>query len=401
MTQGNYSGERAQYDEYIDPTGKSITSEIATVGQIPTGGTSTSLGTYATHLDGSNDTNNPQPGLTNAIINALDAGKSYINVTGAWRMNQGINSNETRVIDASDFPKVGIKIDCSQGAFIDYRGSGFAFEHISNSEPGQALSGEIFQIIGGTWASNGTPDGFVRLEDTSHAQLYPIQTVGFHGAAGGSAIYQVDTHPDPTQARWCENNNFGGRHHIIDVGIRDNGTGTSIGTSYQDNYVDDIHFGGIKDYGFDLSGNWIDCKFENPTTIVSEENATALRLNGNLDGSTFDNLELEDAAATLANYYLVEIGPDAAGRGPVFQGGKSDFNRDNEGMKYVNDSNATGNWVFWLNETEQKRYNRYCFSDDGHSRLRMTPSGVYRDTATVLHDPNDPNFDPWTNQSSL
>ena len=337
-------------------------------------------GPWGADLVGSEDLNDPRPGLGDRIRAALDDGRPCIDITGAWAMEEGVDFSS-----ASDTPHAGsprrhvpVIVD-ADGAVIHFFGSGWAFTNDCTGNIGGQIAGGRFEIRGGVWVNAGDAAGFVRAIDASFNEFRPQTTRGF------PIVFQPEI-----GTRWCESNVFGGQHHTPGTGIRAVG---SRGDSFQDNYVVNVQIGKFREYAFDLSGNWNDCKFENPTCIAGAEGAAALRYNGNLDGTTIDNLEIEDADADLDAYYVVEIGPDATARGPDFDGGKHDYSR-RSGLEFVDASDAEGAWHIWLTETTggAKCEYRLCGDEDGFGTQRrriFDGDGEREETADHPDHPSD------------
>ncbi|MFC6939891.1 hypothetical protein ACFQE8_07945 [Salinirubellus sp. GCM10025818] len=311
-------------------------------------------GPWDTKLVGSNDIENPRPGLGEAIRAAIDNGRPCIDVRGAWSMGTGVKFSSASDTPATGSPprRLPVIIDAT-GAIVEYTGSGWAFTNDCTGNVGGQIAGGRFELHGGVWANTGNATGFIRGIDVNFNEYLPQTTREF------PIVYQPEI-----GNRWCESNVFGGQHHTPRIGIK---AVSPRGVSFQDNYVRNIQLGIFREYAFDLSGNWNDCKFENPTCIAGGEGAAAFRNNGNLGGTTIDNLELEDATQGLDHYYVIKIGPDAAARGPDFDGGKHDFVRSKKNLEFVDPSNATGPWHVWLTETNRgaKHEYRICGDENG------------------------------------
>ena len=84
--------------------------------------------------------------------------------------------------------------------------------------------------------------------------------------------------------------------------------------------LEQIGLGDVENYGLDLSGNWMECKFDKIEMTTSSNGTAVFRHNGNMGGSVITAPEIEDAAANLNNYSYVEIGPFAT-EGPQTVGG--------------------------------------------------------------------------------
>jgi hypothetical protein len=333
-------------------------------------------GKFSIRLDGSANPNDPRSGLADQITSALNEEKSQINITGAWTMDGEVS------FSSGNFDPIGVRID-AWGASIEYGGSGWAFTNDNTGDAGSALRGGAFDLYGGFWKSTGSPDGFVRLIDSGGCHLYPRQTRDWKVDGKDAVIYQLEE-----GTRWCESNHLGGRHHLVDVGIR---SVASQGTSFQDNIVDSIHFSEFGKYAFDLSGNWIDCVIMNPTAIAASENSAFLRMNGNMGGTEIIGYELEDAGNDLDNYYLCEVGPRAA-RGPHIRGGDLTLRHNN--ITLFNTANASSHWSFQMDYAKNDDPIRARFDDEGGTRWTMDSSGFKVQTAS---DPNG----PWETQGSL
>lgn len=335
-------------------------------------------GPFSTTLVGSNDTNSPKGGFGNEVRNAIDQGTPLITVKGAWEYSNGIEFT-TGQDTPNDLP---VRID-AWGASITFSGDGWAFTNDNTGDAGSALRGESFILKGGFWFSSGNPDGFVRMIDSGGNHLYPQQTRNFKASGKTSAIYQLEE-----GNKWCESNHLGGRHHLVDTGVR---SLASRGTSFQDNLLDNIHLSQVSNYGFDLSGNWIDCVMANPTVIVSSNNAVFLRMNGNMGGTEIIAPELEDAGNQLDNFFLCEVGPRAA-RGPHVRGG--DLGLNFNPITLFDLSNASGNWSFNMDYSNNHNRISAWFGDEGGTRWVMNGSGFKVQTAS---NPNG----SWSTQGSL
>jgi len=339
-------------------------------------GSGGSNGTFGIQLHGSGDTGSPRGGLAGEIRSALDGGKCHIDITGAWTMDGEVS------FTSGNFDPIGIYID-AWGACIEYDGSGWAFTNDNTGDAGSALRGGAFDLHGGFWRSTGSPDGFVRLIDSGGCHLYPRQTRDWRASGGDCAIYQLEE-----GERWCESNHLGGRHHLLDVGVR---SVASRGTSFQDNLVDNMHFSQLRKYALDLSGNWIDCTILNPTAIHGKEDSAFLRMNGNMGGTEIVAVELEDAGNDLDNFYLCEVGPRAA-RGPHVRGGDLGLNFNN--ITLFNTANASSNWSFQMDYADSHDPIRARFDDEGGTRWKMDENGFQVQTAS---NPNG----PWSTQGSI
>jgi hypothetical protein len=339
-------------------------------------GTQTTPDTCNIRLDGSRDPDNPRSGLAERITSALADGKSHIDITGAWSMDGEV------VFSTGDFSPFGVYID-AWGACVSYGGSGWAFTNDNTGNAGTALHGGALDLAGGFWESTGNPDGFVRLIDSGGCYLYPRQTWGWRASGKDSAIYQLEE-----GKRWCESNHLGGRHHLLDVGVR---SVASRGTSFQDNTIDNIHLSNTRRYGFDLSGNWIDCVILNPTVIHAGEDSAFLRMNGNMGGTEIIGPELEDANNGVERFYLCRLGPRAA-RGPHLRGGDLGLNYDN--IVLFDTRNASSRWSFQMDYARRHNPIRARFDDEGGTRWVMDESGFRVQTAS---NPNG----PWTTKGSL
>lgn len=334
------------------------------------------VGEFGTRLNGSQNPDSPRVGLAEKIESALDSGRVCIDVTGVWMMDGELT------FSSGSYEPVGVVID-ARGAYVKYSGSDWAITNDNTGDIGSQLRGGTFQLYGGLWEATGEPDGFVRGIDQSGAQLYPKQTNDWKANDKVSAVYQLEE-----GSRWCENNALGGRHHLVDVGVR---SVASQGTSFQDNYVDNIHFSSVVDYGFDLSGNWIDCTFINPTAIFDVEDATFLRMNGNMEGTEIIAPEMEDATADLPNFYMVEVGPSAI-NGPTIRGGTLGRNFNN--ITLFNTDDASRPWTFHMDYVEKGTQVRARYGKNGNSRWLMDGSGMEIQTAS---NPNG----PWNTRTSL
>lgn len=385
------TNEVATLDDLPEPTGETssngihrryLVHETETIYRDTDGrweaiaGSGATLGAFGINLNGSKAPDSPRGGLTGRIRSALDEGKSYINITGAWRMGGEL------AFSSGAHEPIGIVID-ARGAYVEYDGSGWAITNDNTGNVGSQLSGGTFQLYGGFWRSTGNPDGFVRGIDQSGAQLYPKQTSDFKADGKVSAIYQLEE-----GSRWCENNVLGGRHHLVDTGVR---SVASQGTSFQDNYVDNIHLSSVVDYGFDLSGNWIDCTFNNPTCIFDSEEAAFVRMNGNMEGSEIIAPEMEDATADLDSFYMAAIGPDGI-KGPFVRGGKLTRNFNN--ITLFNTANARRSWTFQMDYAEQGTQVRGRYGEEGNTRWLMDGSGI------EIQQASNPNG-PWETRASL
>jgi hypothetical protein len=339
-------------------------------------GSGGSAGKFRTHLDGSGDPNNPRSGLARQIMSALNDGRSHIDITGAWTMDGEVT------FTSGNFDPIGVRID-AWGACVEYSGSGWAFTNDNTGDAGSALRGGAFDLTGGFWKSTGDPDGFVRLIDSGGCYLYPRQTRSWEASGKDAVIYQLEE-----GKQWCESNHLGGRHHVLDIGIK---SVASQGTSFQDNIVDSMHFSQFKKYALDLSGNWIDCVIMNPTAIANQPNAAFLRQNGHMGGTEIIGPELEDAGNDLNNFYLCEVGPRAA-RGPHVRGG--DLMLKFNPITLFNMEHSPGNWSFQMDYQKDHDPIRARYDADGGTRWMMDENGFKIQAAS---DPNG----PWETQGTL
>lgn len=326
------------------------------------------IGEFGIRLNGLRNPDSPRGGLAGEVRSALDSGRSYIDITGAWRLGGDIT------FSSGSYEPIGVIID-ARGAYVEYDGSGWAITNDNTGNVGSQLRGGTFQLYGGFWKSTGDPDGFIRGIDQSGAQLYPKQTRDWKSDGKVSAVYQIEE-----GSRWCENNALGGRHHLVDTGIR---SIASSGASFQDNYVDNIHLSSVEHYGFDLSGNWIDCTFNNPTVIFDSDGAF-LRMNGNMEGSEIIAPEMEDATADVDDFYMVEVGPDGI-TGPFVRGGK--LNRNFNNITLFDTANASRAWTFQMDYAEGGTQVRGRYGRSGNTRWLMDGSGMRIQQAS---NPNGP-----------
>lgn len=349
-------------------TGKRAHSDtFTTLGTLFAGveGDTPTYGPMGADLVGSADPDDPRSGLAAEITAALEAGRACLDVTGAWTMDGEVEfSSGSLPID-----HVPTIVD-ARAACIEYGGDGWLFTNDNTRDAGCALRGENFQLYGGFWLSTGDPDGFVRIVDSGGCRLYPNQTRGWTASGKDAVVYQLEE-----GERWCESNQLGGRHHLLDVGIRST---ASRGTSFQDTLIDSIHLSQCTRYGFDLSGNWIDCTFLNPTLIVCRDDAAFLRMNGNMSGAEIIAPELEDAGNDLDNFYLCEVGPRAAA-GPSVRGGELglEFNS----ITLFETGEAPPNWSFRMDYARDHRPVRSLFGGEGATRTVMDYDGVHRQAA--------------------
>ena len=349
---------------------------------------------YGTTLTGSSDLSNPQTGLHTEISTAISNNNVFINITGAWQMGSGVSFDSSRDTPSGNTPirRLPIVID-ARGAAIKYDGSGYCLTNDCTGNISGQIAGGRFILKGGIWAASGSPDGFVKLKENAFAELLPQTTRDFSGAAGGSAIYGLAV--NSTSTKWNESNVFGGQHQNVDSGIVDNIEGNSDGISYQDNYGWNLQFGQLSNYGFDLTGNWIDCQFDNTTIIADTDGAAGIRYNGNLDGSTWYNMEVEDAASSLNNFYLVEVDSGAAARGPFLHHCKNDFQAGNA-LQRVSVASSPGTWNVRLEETDAGAWHFYHFQDGTDQRLQFDRTNFSRQENTgSLSSPT------WSTQGSI
>ena len=290
-------------------------------------------------LVGSADASSPANGLASRIEKALSDGARSIDVHGAWKMGGDLSFSSAK------YAPTPINLDCT-GAYIEYHGSGWCITNDNSNDHAGQRQGGILRLHGGFWQSRGTPRGWFRGIDLSLNEIYPTMVRAFNGASYrvvrpdpdkgkgfgsglsatrtvGSAAIQLEEGGMDVQSgswaggSWNEGNKIGGRFHGIDTGIR--GV-ASRGNSFQGNFIDRVQFSATFDYGFDLSGNWMECKFDKPEMTTPSEGAALLRHNGNMGGSVITAPEIEDASADLDNYHYVEIGPFAT-EGPQTIGG--------------------------------------------------------------------------------
>ena len=320
-------------------------------------------------------------GLSNHIRRALDNGQTHTTIRGAW------NWGEDLALSSSRYAPQGVYLD-ARGAWIEYDRNGWVIDNDNTDDPTAANKGAGFHLYGGFWLSTGDPDGFVRLVDTGGARLYPYQTREFRGGADGSVIYQLEA----TAGDWCESNKLGGRHHLADVGIRSK---AGPNQSMQDNLVDSIHLSEFQDTAFDISGNWIDCTFLNPTTIANKDHCTFLRQNGTMSGTEIVAPEFEDSGQGLSPLYFCKLGPQA-GRGPMVRGGEMGFKHNDITLFQTAvcgwDNHSAGNWTFNLQRPRGPHWVQEHYTTNGATRLLMNAMKVYRENAAFEVGKWDPEW---------
>jgi hypothetical protein len=175
-----------------------------------------------------------------------------------------------------------------------------------------------------------------------------------------------------TGGGWCESNRIGGKFMGVDTGVR--GV-ASRGNSFQGNFIDRIGLGDVENYGLDLSGNWMECKFDKIEMTTSSEGAAVFRHNGNMGGSVITAPEVEDAASNLNNYSYVEIGPFAT-EGPQTIGG---FWTSPSNQTFIKDPFAGGNkqppWGHFASRMIDGAFYFERYSRNGSQRFGLTSNG--------------------------
>jgi hypothetical protein len=343
---------------------------------------------------GSSNPNMPAKGLSSRIERALSNGIRNIDVRGAWTMGGGLE------ISSSKYAPHPVNLDCT-GAYIEYRGSGWCITNDNSGDPGGQNRGGILRLHGGRWKGRRNPRGWFRGIDLCMNEIYPTMVRSFNGASYkvlrpeinkkrgfgsdlsprrtvGSAAIQLEAGRMNlkkgrwTGGKWSENNKIGGRFHGIDTGIRGL---APRGQSFQGNYIDRVVFSRASDYGLDLSGNWLECKFDKIEMTTPGEGSAVLRHNGNMGGSVITAPEIEDASNDLNNYYYVEIGPFAT-RGPQTFGGHW---TSPPNQTFVKDPFAGSNkqppWTHYVNRTVDREHYFERYSMDTSQRFGLTSNG--------------------------
>lgn len=332
-----------------------------------TGGGGAELGPYGKTLVGSADLENPRGGLHTEVETALNESppKSILNIVGAWDMETGaVFSSASDTASGSGNRRAPLVIDANGAVVRFLGGSGTAaFENDNTGNIAGQIEGGVMLLYGGVWVAE-SGGVFVRGIDMGGNRFYPTRTRNFDVA------YQL-----VIGSKWCESNIFSGKHHTVGTGIEDV---TGPGNSFQDNYAYNLHLGAVRNYGFDLTGNWIDCKFEKVTVIVDENNTAALRYNANLGGTSFDNLEIENAGSGATDIHVVEIGPDVRVPGPTFHDMNNQLLIDKGDLGWIDASNAGGPWTVWMSELNSGSRYEYRFKGDSSGfgiQQRMTWDG--------------------------
>lgn len=312
-------------------------------------------GPYTTTLVGSHNQQQPRGGLKPAIESALaeTPPKSIINIEGAWAFNSPIRFSSAHDTHGDGLRRMPVVLN-AEGATIEFGGRGFALVNDNtNRIPGQIAGGRLV-INGGVWeATNG--GSFLRAIDAIHGHFDPRLTRNF------DTVYSLEI-----GKKWCESNYISGDHLSGRVGVRAckrNGRAAN-GHSYQDNHIEDIGFAGFREYGFALSGNWIDCVFDNVTFIAGANDAAMCLYNGNLGGSTFYNPEIESAPKNgnpLDRYYIVEVGPSNTNNGPLITGMRNQNVIDKHGLQRIRADAAGQVWNVWMEEEDTNARHRYLF----------------------------------------
>lgn len=272
------------------------------------GASSNTYGPFGTNLVGSHDVGDPSSGLANEISNALVNDMCYINITGYWTMDGEVS------MDSTDHSPRGVLLDAT-GANIEYGGSGWAITNDCTGNVAGQIKGGYLHLYGGNWEATGSPDGLYRGIDVCHNIFWPRRTDQWN-SDGTTEVCRWER-----GTRWCESNTFSGFHNQPDIALRGYDNNDPPNSSFQDNFILDAQIGGVQNgaAAFDLSGNWIDCAFMNPTVIASSEGSAAFRHNANMNGTVIFAPEVENAASG-ATHYLADIGPDARA-GPLQIGG--------------------------------------------------------------------------------
>lgn len=310
-------------------------------------------------LVGSRNPNQPAKNLSSKIENALSNGVRNFQIRGAWTMGKG-----GLEISSAKYVPHGINLDCT-GAYIEYRGSGWCITNDNENNFHRQNRGGVLRLHGGFWKGRRSPRGWLRGVNLCLNEIYPKMVRSFNGASyrvlrpeinkkrgfgsglsprrtvGSAAIQLEEGGMNVKKGRWTgggwtEGNKIGGRFVGIDTGIR--GV-SSRGSSFQGNFIDRVVFSDTHDYGFDLSGNWMECKFDKPEMTTTSEGSAVIRHNGNMGGSVITAPEIEDTSKSLDNYSYVEIGPFAT-EGPQTVGG---FWTSPSNQKFIRDPFAGTN----------------------------------------------------------
>lgn len=288
-------------------------------------------GPFGTNLVGSGDITEPSAGLANEISNALSDGKCYINITGAWTMDGEVS------IDSTDHAPRGILLEAT-GAYIEYDGSGWAITNDCTGNVAGQIGGGYFRLYGGNWEATGSPNGLYRGIDVCHNVFWPRRTDQWN-SDGTTEVCRWER-----GTRWCETNIFSGFHNQPDIALRGYDDTSPPNNSFQDNLIWDAQVGGVQNgaAAFDLSGNWVDCAFVNPTVIATSDGSAAFRHNANMNGTVIFAPEVENAASG-ATHYMADIGTDARA-GPLQLGGD-----DVTGDTFNNITNGSWTWAHMRN----------------------------------------------------
>ena len=361
-------------------------------------------------LVGSRNPNQPNKNLASKIERGLSNGVRHFQIRGAWTMGKGgLN------ISSGKYAPYPINLDC-RGAFIEYRGSGWCITNDNSNHHRGQNQGGFLRLHGGFWKARRQPRGWFRGIDVCLNEIYPAIVRSFKGASYrvlrpetkrnsqlgsglparrkvGSAVIQLEeggmnvNKGRWTGGKWTENNKIGGRFHGIDTGIR--GVG-SRGKSFQGNFIDRVVFSRTNDYGLDLSGNWMECKFDKLEMTTPSEGSALLRHNGNMGGSVITAPETEDAKANLDNYYYTEIGPFAT-EGPQTVGG---FWTNPAGQTFIKDPFAGTNkqppWGHFATRMVNGSFYFERYSNKKSQRFGLTPNGFEFSTSN--------NARNWTTQ---
>lgn len=188
MTQGNYSGERGQFDEFVDPSGKSITGEVATAAQVSTGDA------HAV-VNGGTWQDDAAPAIENNQVVIL---KGSFTHDGTGTVN--ISPSNHRYVFAE-----GATFDC-RGKMVrrtDSSGSGFydaSFNWFGGQFNGSQASGEVpFHLsdaLGDHIFPHRITDCEVGVAVDNREEWSEIFSVGFRGRDNLCALAMVGTDKD-------------------------------------------------------------------------------------------------------------------------------------------------------------------------------------------------------------